>query len=258
MANKTFEFMDLLRKYIGVDSYISASILVAETKEECQSRFESEVTDDRIYEIMLGVADRLNIVNPFKDASQFTRAYKTYCDFEEDFDWETIMAKNVEGYGYLTLSNALFKEYTNHFKFDANTVLIAEGEKFFPNLKKLVNEYPGRSFTITTESTINFHVISRIFAGYENVEILNTSIYRYGFTNNRYDLIFSVPNFGTRSLAEDDNFMCRDQDAVALENLLLHTTVDGELVITMPARITYGQGKVGELRRFVQQTYRIK
>ena len=52
--------------------------------------------------------------------------------------------------------------------------------------------------------------------------------------------------------------MCRDQDAVALENLLLHTTVDGELVITMPARITYGQGKVGELRRFVQQTYRIK
>jgi hypothetical protein len=258
MTNATFEYMDLLRGYMGIDSYISAALLVAETKEECQGRNMSDSSEERIYEMMLSVADRLNIGNPFKDKSQFARVYKAYSDFEEDFDWETMMAKTARGYGYLTVSNALYKEYSNHFKFDANTVLIAEGEKFIPNLKKLVDEHPGRNFTITTENAISFHVFSRIFAGYENVEILNTSIYKYGFTNNRYDLIFSVPNFGTRNLAEDENFMCRDQDAVALENLLLHTTVDGELVITMPARITYGQGKVGELRRFVQQTYRIK
>ena len=59
------------------------------------------------------------------------------------------------------------------------------------------------------ENTVNYHVFARIFIGYDNVTILNASIYKYGFTNNRYDLIFSVPNFGTRSLAEDENFICR-------------------------------------------------
>ena len=155
-------------------------------------------------------------------------------------------------------SIALFNEYINHFKLDADEVLIAEGEKFIPNLKRLVDEHPGCSVTIITENTIGHQVINRIFAGYENVEILNASTFQYGFTNKRYDLRFSVPNFETRNLVEDENSMCRDQDAVALENFLLHTISGGELEITMPTRITYAQGKNGELRRFVQQTYRIK
>lgn len=254
----TFEYMNLFRGYMGSDSYVPAALFVAETKEECDSRKISDKSEERIYETMLAVADRLGIVNPFKDKAQFVRVYKAYDDFTGDFDWEMIIAKGDRGFGYSAVSNALFKEYNNHFKLDADEVLIAEGEKFIPNLKKLIDEHPGCNFTITTENTISLHVINRIFASYENVEILNASIYQYGFTNNRYDLIFSVPNFGTRNLAEDDNFMCRDQDAVALENLLLHTTSGGELVITMPARITYAQGKNGELRRFVQQTYRVK
>lgn len=258
MTKATFEYMNLFRGYLGTDSYIPAALLVAETKEEWQSRKVSNVIEDRIYETMLSVADKLNIINPFKDKEQFERVYKTYCDLEEDFDWEMMIAKSPKGYGYVTMSNALYNEYTNRFNLDADTVLIAEGEKFIPNLKRLVDEHPSCSFTITTEQVINFYVINRIFAGYENVEILNTSIYKYGFTSKRYDLILSVPNFGTRNLVEDENFMCRDQDAVALENLLLHTTSGGELVIVMPARITYAQGKNGELRRFVQQTYRVK
>ena len=38
MTNATFEYMDLFRGYMGRDSYIPAALLVAETKEECQSR----------------------------------------------------------------------------------------------------------------------------------------------------------------------------------------------------------------------------
>ena len=87
MTNATFEYMDLLRGYMGIDSYISAALLVAETKEECQSRNMSDSSEERIYEMMLSVADRLNIGNPFKDKSQFARVYKAYSDFEEDFDW---------------------------------------------------------------------------------------------------------------------------------------------------------------------------
>lgn len=258
MTNATIEYMNLIRGYLRIDSYVPAALLMVETKEECQNRKVPSGSEDRIYETMLSVADRLNIVNPFKDKAQFARVYKACRDFEGDFDWEIMVDESAKGFGYSAVSNTLFNEYNNRFKLDADTVLIAEGEKFIPNLKRLVDEHSGCSFVIATENAISLHVINRIFAGYENVQILNASIYQYGFTNNRYDLIFSVPNFGTRNLAEDENFMCRDQDAVALENLLLHTTSDGELVITMPARITYAQGKNGELRRFVQQTYRVK
>ena len=258
MTNETFEYMNLFRGYMGVDSYVPAALLVSETKEECYRRKISDESEDRIYETMLAVADRLDIVNPFKDKAQFVRVYKAYGDFTGVLDWEMMMAKSIRGFRYSDVSNALFNEYNSRFKLDADTVLIAEGEKFFPNLKRLIDDHPGCNFTITTENAISLHVVNRIFARYENVKILNVSIYHYGFTNNRYDLIFSVPNFGTRNLVEDENFMCRDQDAVALENLLLHTTVGGELVITLPARITYAQGENGELRRFVQQTYRVK
>lgn len=258
MTNATFEYMNLFRGYMEIDSYVSAALLVAETKEEYQSRKTSDESEDRIFETMLSVADRLNIVNPFKDKAQFARVYKAYSDFEEDFDWEMLMAKSTKVFRYPTASYGLLKEYVNHYKLDADTILIAEGEKFIPYLKTLVDEYPNGNFTITTENATWFPVFNKIFAGYKNVEILNASIYQYGFTNTRYDLIFSIPNFGTRNLAEDENFMCRDQDAVALENLLLHTTGNGELIITMPARITYAHGKNNELRRFVQQSYSIK
>lgn len=254
----TFEYINLFRGYMGVDSYVPAMLLVTETKQECDIKGISNGLEDRVYETMLAVADRLDIVNPFNDKAQFVRLYKAYGDFTGNPDWEMVVAESARGFRYSAVSNALFNEFNSHFKLDADTVLIAEGEKFIPNLKRLVDEHPGCSFTITTEHTLSLHVISRIFVGYENVEILNASIYQYGFTNNRYDLIFSVPNFGTRNLAEDESFMCRDQDAVALENLLLHTTGGGELVLTMPAKITYAQGKNGDLRRFVQQTYRVK
>lgn len=45
---------------------------------------------------------------------------------------------------------------------------------------------------------------------------------------------------------------------VALENLLLHLNDGGRLVITLPGRITFASGKVGDLRQFVQATYTIK
>ena len=46
-------------------------------------------------------------------------------------------------------------------------------------------------------------VINRIFEGYDNVEVKETSIYQYGFLNEQFDRILSVPTFGGRYLAED-------------------------------------------------------
>ena len=53
-------------------------------------------------------------------------------------------------------------------------------------------------------------------------------------------------------LADDQNFMCREFDMVAFENLLLHLNSGGRLVITLPGRITFASGKVSDLRQFIQ------
>lgn len=254
----TFEYLNYFKGYMGNDDYTPATLLVDKTKEECKKRMLLDSSEERIYEVMLSVADKLNITNPFKDKLQFSKAYKTYSSFEDILDWEIMMSESAKGFGYAVVSDALFKLYESHFSHDAETVLVAEGEKFIPNLRRLVSEHSTCRFIITTEKGITFQVLDKIFSGHKNVEVLNSSIYEYGFTNDRYDFIFSVPNFGMRNLAEDESFMCRDQDAVALENLLLHTTSGGELLITMPARITFAQGKIGELRRFVQKTYNVK
>lgn len=257
-VNATFDFLNMLRGYMMTDSYVPAALLVAETKVECDNRHMEDMSAGRLYEAMLSVADRLDIRNPFNDNAQFARIYKAYSELTEDLDWEMMMAESTRGFRYSTVSSALFAEYNRHFDIASGTVLVAESEKFIPNLRRLVDEHPGCNFTLTVENDGNLRILKRIFSGYENVEIVNASIYKYGFTSSRYDMILSVPNFGVRNLVDDENFMSRDQDAVALENLLLHTVSGGELVITMPARITYAQGKNGELRRFVQQSYRVK
>lgn len=253
--NATFEYENRIRGFVSVGQYISATLLAAETRDTCADK---QMTDERLYETMLSVADKLGMVNPFGDSAQFAKAYEAYDVAAATLDWETLMLNSASTFRYSTVSTALFCEYAKRFTLESGTVLIAECEKFIPNLMRLVEEHPKCTFTLTVEQPANYQVIRRLFAGNTNVEVLNTSIYKYGFTSNRYDIIFSVPNFGVRSLADDENFMCRDQDAVALENLLLHTVTGGELVITMPARITYAQGKNGELRRFVQQSYKMK
>ncbi len=258
MSHTTYDYINLLRGYIEPDNYVYAALLLIETKEEFRETGEVEDSEDRIYQTMLSVADRLKIVNPFKNKILFSRIYTEYRNTDVVIDWELLMAESLRLYRYPTLSRGLINEYAKRCSREAKTVLVAEGEKFLPYLKKFVDEFPESSFVITTEKTSDSPIFNRIFAEYDNVEILNASIYKYGFTNSRFDLIFSLPNFGTRVLAEDNSFMSRDQDAVALENLLLHTTSKGELIITVPARITYGHGKNSELRRFIQQSYRLK
>lgn len=59
-------------------------------------------------------------------------------------------------------------------------------------------------------------------------------------------------------LSDDQNFMCREFDMVALENLSLHLNSGGRLVITLPGRITFASGKINDLRQFIQTNYTIK
>lgn len=49
--------------------------------------------------------------------------------------------------------------------------------------------------------------------------------------------------------------MCKEYELIATENLLLHLSPIGKLIILLPARITFAAGRVRDFRRFIQQSY---
>lgn len=136
--------------------------------------------------------------------------------------------------------------------------MIAEAEKFVPFLQRIVDEHINSDFTRTSQDARYVGALEKVFEAYDNVAIIQTSIYKYEFINQRFDVILAFPVIGDRTLAEDKMFMCREYDMVALENLSYHLNNGGEMVIILPGRITFAVGKVADLRRFVQSNYSIK
>ena len=88
------------------------------------------------------------------------------------------------------------------------------------------------------------------------VQILQKQIYEAGFSDEKFDTILSVPNFGTiPSFIRDNQFMCKEYELIATENLLLHLSPVGRLIILLPSRVTFAAGRVRNFRRFIQQSY---
>ena len=248
-------YMNALKGTMGTDRFLNGVILVAETKNNNKGK---ELSKVEAYEEMLLAADKLSIPNPFTGIEDF---YQLYIQLNESQDWEQLLyySLNNARSGVFLVPKALLSVMLDHVADETKTILIAEAEKFVPNLKSTIDAHADCVFTLTATTPLYARVMERLFAGYKNVTILNSSIYKYGFIEERFDLILSTPTFAVRDLAEaDDTFVCREYDMVALENLLLHTGPGGRLVIVMPARITFAGGRVNDLRRFVTQMYKVE
>lgn len=256
METKLIAFWNVMRGAVAPDDYIMATVLVNEVKLRFQVQSGDE-NSDQVYSALLEVADSVGVRNPFRDKDHFFLIYKESKQLDK-MDWEGAIARVAATTRIPVLPAVLVDVYAERFSIKPETVLIAEAEKFVPNLQRMVDENINSQFVLTTQNAIYARALEYVFGGYENVEILRTDIYRYEFMNKRFDLILSCPNFGGRTLAEDENFLCREFDMVALENLSLHLNSGGRLVITLPGRITFASGKVNDLRQFIQMSYTIK
>ena len=87
---------------------------------------------------------------------------------------------------------------------------------------------------------------------------IHTSIYEYGFINDKFDYVFSVPVFGIRDQVDNGSFISRHHDLVALENLLLHLNPSSDLFIVLTADFTFGGGDKQSLRKFILDMYNIE
>lgn len=227
-------------------------------KESVDDNFEPhKLNDEEVYELMLEVANEFGIDNPFSDEKQFFDVYRNIGNLAE-VTWVDIM-ECIDHRSKFRVPEALIDVMENNFTAKVQDVLIPEAEKFSPCLERIVKSHEDVHFTLTTMDSFYFKVLVEMFAGNDKVDVKQTSIYEYEFTSEKFDLILAVPVFGIRDKADElSPFICREYDMIAAENLALHLKSEGILSIVLPAKITYGGGRVKELREFLQSMYCLK
>lgn len=259
--NGYWKYFDFLRDKMSPVSRLMATSLLGEAMEFLADKPDQE-TEEGVSQAIQEISDVWgNTRHYFKsDLEQFV-AYNLLKQIP-DFDWEVLLASLELESGLndaVRIPAVLIEQFSQYFDPETKSVLISEGEKFTPNLKELVDSFPHCDYTITTMNDRYQFMLEKVFQGYKNVTIVVASIYEYEFLQDRFDLILSVPIFGSRLLVDrGQHFMCREHEMVAVENLLLHLNRGGRLAILLPARITFAGGSVKELRDFIQQMYKLE
>lgn len=216
-----------------------------------------ELSDEQLYELMRDVADEFGVANPFPDRERFFDVYRTLRNFEE-VTWIDIIEYG-DRRAKFRIPEVLVDEMEHNFIEGFQEVLIPEAEKFSPCLERLVEAHGDSHFTLTTMDNFYYKVLTEMFSDNDMVDVKQTSIYEYEFTSEKFDLILAVPVFGVRDKADEfSTFICREYDMIAAENLALHLRSEGILSIVLPAKITFGGGRVKELREFLQSMYCVK
>jgi len=140
----------------------------------------------------------------------------------------------------------------------AQSILIAEAEKSLSGLKCLVENHQSSNITFTTSNVLMFMLLQLGFEGYENVSILNQSIYQELLVEARFDFIYSLPDFGGKIEAVNNKFMSSKPDIVATQNLLGHLSDRGMLVTVLPAKITFASDSEAKLREHILTHYQLE
>ena len=233
-------------------------LLISEAKDFFASA-PDEVTEADLYDFIDSRAKNYGTRNVFPTSKDAFKVYGMMRDI--DFvDWEEVLgALDYQTRGLMHVPHTIISLLKERIEPDIKNVLVCEGEKFTPYLGSIIDENPYANYTITTRSEAYKTILEYAFAERSNVTVLFTDIYTYGFDNNRYDLILSVPDFGRRLVVDlDQKFMCREYEMVAAENLLFHLNRSGRLLIVLPARVTYAAGNVKQLRDFIQEMYKLE
>ena len=142
---------------------------------------------------------------------------------------------------------------------ETGKILIAEAEKFAEGLHKLIAENPNVEFTLTTEKKVHYLLLVTAFSQNHNVRILNQSIYRDLLQKDSYDLLLTIPTFGSRYHPEESSkkYISRDSECIAVENLIRHLGERGKLFAVLPAKVTFASGPVQEFRQWIMANYHL-
>ncbi len=252
--DRLHEEMNVMRGNVKMDQMIPAFLLVNEVRQAIEEGNVAK-TPEELYVLLLKIADKKGLQNPFGDSDQF---YRVFSNVTGQIPWEQALMLDFKNCKYPMLPEVLIRKFSTYITSDTEKVLIAEAEKFVPFLQWIVDEHINSEFTFTSQDVRYIGALEKVFKEYDNVKLVKASIYEYEFINQRFDLILASPIFGNRTLTEERTFICREYDMAALENLSYHLNSGGKMNIILPGRITFAAGKIADLRKFVQSNYTIK
>lgn len=246
--------VDCLRGLVHPSQEDTAIYIVKELQRVFSS---SSVYDDELWMECEKLSRQLDVSIPFINKQALRSAFNFMTD---DIDYEILLALKAR---YTTkalnasfLLKTFFDLVVRNIKNPGYAMLISEGEKFAPYLTSIVENNENCRYTITTARKFEYVLLTEIFKNHRNVQIEQTQIYDADFSNEKFDTILSVPNFGTsQSYNRSNQFMCKEYELIATENLLLHLSPVGKLIILLPSRVTFAAGRVRDFRRFIQQSY---
>jgi len=136
------------------------------------------------------------------------------------------------------------------------SILVAEAEKSLSGLRYIVERRKHCKITFTTSSVLMFMLLQLGFGKYENVNILNQSIYQELLIGESFDFIYSLPNFGGK-VEVINSWGHSSPDIVATQNILGRLSDGGTLVTVLPAKITFAAGSEAKLREHIMTCYQL-
>ena len=242
---------EMLRAFANKEQILVNSYVLKKIKDE-YGEIETEKAFYRYKDLMY----KYGMYHLIDDSHDFEIIYNS---FSETFEYEELFMIAQYAPELNVICDEVIDLYTKLMKDNVASVLIAEAESFTKRIKDIIKSHSNCNFVLTSTNILNYDILQSIFKGYNNVSIKNENIYEYNFINEKFDLIFSIPAFGGKvPYNKLQNFICREYDSIALENLLLHLNQDGKLGIVLPARITFAGGATEKLRNFIQSMYKIE
>lgn len=247
---QTIDLLNLECRCNSVEAFIEIACLVLKTRE-------ASPRPSDIYKTMTRIAEQGSLHFP-GDASLFLKYYDAINSLtsEQLLGYVEKLARH-SALGF-SVPQVLADYFARGLGNGVRTVLVTDCWQYGTALVGIVGKHPYVSFTLTCPTAVLADFYSCIYKEFSNVQVVSVDIYSYGFSQEKYDLICSVPSFGRRTLVNGEDFICKETDLVAIQNLLYHLNMDSELSIVVPARITFAAGTVSALRTYIEQNYRIK
>ena len=143
-------------------------------------------------------------------------------------------------------------------KLKPDSVLITEAEKHLVGLRNLVKQYPEIDITLTTQYKPMYILLQLEFREYENIRILFESIYTECLTDEYFDYISTLPVFGQKPEELSREYLTKESDGIALENMLHHLNNTGTMDIIVPAKLTFAGMGYEKLRSYIIENFNVE
>lgn len=137
-------------------------------------------------------------------------------------------------------------------------VLITEAEKHLIGLREMIDQFRETEITLTTQNKLMYILLQLSFEKKNNIQIRYESIYTSCLENDKFDYIYSLPDFGQKAEDLHTKFLTKDTDGIAIENMLAHLNEYGTLDIIVPAKITFATLGYEKLRAYITDNYHVE